>query len=340
MEFQALYYDGRTSARQPVRVRFVDGACLQIEALGSRSRFGLESVKVSPRLGQQPAIVDLPDGGRLEIADAAGFYAELAACGRRRQWVHALESRWSWVLVALLATLGLVWLLYAVGIPAAARTAAAAIPDEVDRALGSEGLQLLDAQLFAPSELPPERQAELAAVFDDVQRAVRTGLDTRLVLRKGQAVGANAFALPSGLVVLTDELVALARHDEELAAVLAHEIGHVRERHSLRALLQNSVVALGIALLTGDIASTSSVVTGLPTLLAFAGYSREFEYEADAVAREYLQVRGLPARRFTELMLRLEADSPDLPDGLGLLRTHQATAERMRAFTGAGTADD
>jgi Zn-dependent protease with chaperone function len=339
VSYQAFYYDGRSSARQPVRVRFGDGTCLLIEALGSVSRFGLEAVKVSPRLGQQPAVVDLPDGARVEIPDAAGFYAELAARGRRRQWVHALESRWTWVLAALVAALSLLWLLYTVGIPAAARTAATVIPADVDRALGAEGLQLLDARLFAPSELPAERQAELAAVFADVQAAVGSGLDTRLLLRKGQTAGANAFALPSGLVVLTDELVALAAHDAELAAVLAHEVGHVRERHTLRALLQNSVVALGLVLLTGDLASTSSIVTGLPTLLAFAGYSREFEYEADAVALEYLEARGLPRSRFTELMQRLEAASPGLPDGLGLLRTHPATPERMRAFANGRPAD-
>lgn len=335
MSYQGLYYDGRTSARQPVNLRFADGAYLLIEALGSVSRFGLDSVTVAPRLGQQPAVVDLPDGGRVEVADAAGFYAELAACGKRKQWVHGLESRWSWVLIALLATVGLVWLLYAVGIPAAARAAAVAIPADVDRALGAEGLELLDRRLFAPSELPPERQAELEAVFADVQDAVGTGLDTRLVLRKGQSAGANAFALPAGTVVLTDELVALSEHDDELAAVLAHEVGHVRQRHSLRALLQNSVVAIGVVLLTGDVGSTSSIVTGLPTLLAFAGYSREFEFEADAVALDYLRMRRLPLRRFADLMQRLEAASPGLPDGLGLLRTHPATAERMRAFAGA-----
>ncbi len=50
----------------------------------------------------------------------------------------------------------------------------------------------------------------------------------------GRAVGANAFALPSGIVVMTDELVELAKTDDELVAVLAHEIGHVRGRHALR----------------------------------------------------------------------------------------------------------
>lgn len=337
MQYPALYYDGRSSARQPVQVRFTDGPVLLVEALGSVSRFGLDDVAVSPRLGAQPAIVDLPDGGRLEIVEAEGFYAELAELGPRRQWVHALESRWSWVLAALLISLGLIWLLYAEGIPAGARVAARAIPAGVDRAIGAEGLELLDKRLFAPSELPKQRREELRALFTDVQAQVGAGVSAALVFRKGQQLGANAFALPSGIVVLTDELVTLAEHDSEVAAVLAHEIGHVRERHSLRSLLQNSAVAMATFLLTGDIGSVATIATGLPTLLAYAGYSREFEYEADAVAACYLDEAGIPRQRFADLMFRLEQSDPGNSDSLGLLRTHPATPKRMQAFVGVQT---
>ena len=83
-------------------------------------------------------------------------------------------------------------------------------------------------------------------------------------------MGANAVALPAGIIIMTDALVELSENDEELAAVLAHEIGHVRNRHALRALLQNSVVAGSIILVTGDASSAGSIAAGIPTLLARA----------------------------------------------------------------------
>ena len=54
----------------------------------------------------------------------------------------------------------------------------------------------------------------------------------RLELRSGEALGANALALPSGIVIMTDDLVALAKSDDEIGAVMAHELGHVRGRHA------------------------------------------------------------------------------------------------------------
>ena len=50
----------------------------------------------------------------------------------------------------------------------------------------------------------------------------------QLEFRHGGYIDANAFALPSGIIVMTDELVELAKSDDELISVLAHEIGHVR----------------------------------------------------------------------------------------------------------------
>ena len=69
----------------------------------------------------------------------------------------------------------------------------------------------------------------------------------RLEVRSAPQIGANAFALPSGIIVVTDELVALSEDDDELAAVIAHELGHVHHRHIMRTVIQNSAAALLVA---------------------------------------------------------------------------------------------
>ena len=151
-----------------------------------------------------------------------------------------------------------------------------------------------------------------------------------LVFRDGGRAGANAFALPSGIVILTDQLVALAEDDAELQAIMAHEIGHVRNRHALRSLLQRSFATGLLIVVTGDVTAAGGMLVTLPTMLLRAGYSREFELEADAVARDYLQRTGQPLTLYTGLLQRMSEASPSSTPGL--LRTHPATPERIEEF--------
>jgi Zn-dependent protease with chaperone function len=333
-DISANYYDGKTSARKVVSVRFTVPGYLSVQELGSLTRYRLADLEIPEQLGSQPARVALPDGGLLEIPDSDAFYAQLRGTSGRNQWLHTLESRWTYAVLALLATLLFAWSAYVWGIPELARRVAWAIPIEVDQQIGKEGLGLLDAQVFSPSELDLMRQLELLAVFISVVETVGEADDYRyeLVFRKGNGMGANALALPAGTIVITDELVALSEHDEELAAIMAHEVGHVRNRHALRMLLQNSVVAGLIITLTGDVASATSLAAGIPTVLARAGYSRDFEYDADAVAMEYLIAADIPLARFADILLRMNEEKPTDSGVLSLLDTHPDSRDRARAF--------
>ncbi len=171
--------------------------------------------------------------------------------------------------------------------------------------------------------------------------ARRAGIDgkSRLEFRKGKGVGANAFALPSGIVVMTDEMVALARNDDELAAVLAHEAEHVRGRHGMRHILQNSMTVLIVSAVTGDIASISSLASTVPTVLIDAKYSRDFEREADAAVAVYLRSRKIPLKRYADILARLQAELDKKVPGESMparnyLSTHPPTEDRIKGFKG------
>jgi Zn-dependent protease with chaperone function len=331
----ANLFDGQTAKRRSVQVKLTVPGYIVLQELGTLSRFRLEDVDISEQLGNQPARVELPDGARLEVSDSETFYAELQNAAGPKQWLHTLESRWAFATLALVLTLAFGWTAYSWGIPAAARLAAFATPPELDSAIGVEGLALLDERVLAPSELDLQRQLELLTVFMSVVATLGPDAEYRyqLVFRKGQGLGANALALPAGTIVLTDEFVALAEHDDEIAAVLAHEVGHIRNRHALRSLLQNSVVAGLILVLTGDISSATSIAAGIPTVLANAGYSRDFEFEADDVAREYLLKNDIPLHRFADVIERLEEQEGEPSAGItNLLATHPAAAECAQNF--------
>jgi Zn-dependent protease with chaperone function len=189
----------------------------------------------------------------------------------------------------------------------------------------------MDRFLFEPTALEPERQAELTALFEGVVATVGDDADYRLELRKSEEIGPNAFALPSGIVVMTDALIRLADDDGEIAAVLAHEVGHVVHHHAMRRLIQSSVTAGLVIAVTGDVGSAANLAAGLPTVLLDASYSRDFEREADEVAFDYLDARGISREELGELLVRIDEEAGRNPGRATLLDSHPASRERLAA---------
>jgi Zn-dependent protease with chaperone function len=207
------------------------------------------------------------------------------------------------------------------------------MPTEVDQAIGTGTLDVLDRAAFQPSMLTRARQRELRSRFVDMTERLDDGHVYQLEFRHGGLIGANAFALPSGIIVMTDELVELAKSDDELVSVLAHEVGHVRGRHALRQLLQAAgVSSLAVALL-GDVSSISGVLAAAPALLQ-ARHSRDFEREADAFSRQWLREHGIAESNFDAILCRISGSHGDAEDededGFDYFASHPSTAERAR----------
>ena len=157
------------------------------------------------------------------------------------------------------------------------------------------------------------------------------------MFRKGGKIGPNAFALPSGTIVFTDEMIQIAERDDELSAVLLHEIGHIVHRHSMRTLIQDSLLGFVLLAMTGDVAGSSELFLALPVLLTEMAYSRKFEREADAYALTAMQDHGIPPVRFASLMRRIEDQKPGTSDmasekWVNYLSTHPLTEERLKEF--------
>ena len=94
-------------------------------------------------------------------------------------------------------------------------------------------------------------------------------------------------------MIVTDDLAALGS-DEEVVAVVAHELGHLHELHSLRQLIQASVVGGATAYWLGDM---SGLAAGLSAMVLETKYSRDFEWQADEYAARLLRAeRGQRAR--------------------------------------------
>lgn len=327
------FYDGKTSAAHPARLSLASGAGQLVleQGMGSQ-RFAIEALEVSSRLGNTPRHVAFPGGGRFETQDNDAMDALLASAQRDGPslWLHRLESKLRYVALGVVVTIAFVWAMVVYGLPAAAKVVAMQMPVAVSTTISDQVLTRLDERLFRPSELPAPTQQRLQARFDEVTATVEEDFPFQLLFRQGgSTLGANAFALPSGLIVMTDELVELAEHDDELVAILAHEVGHVVHRHGLRQVLQHTALGLVLTYLTGD---TSSLVGALPVMLVQLGYSREFEREADEYALEYMRTAGLPPNHFAHIMQRLGHDHEGEKGISHYLSTHPATSERIEPF--------
>lgn len=333
---RARLYDGRTSIARDgeLAVRGTAGvACLDVRAADHDTQVPFAQLVVGERVGETNRLLQLPDGGSIEVLDNTAFDLALEAAGIRTREapIRRLESRWHFAWLALLATLIGSVLFVRYGVPALAVRAVRFIPPHVDALIGADTLRVLDRGVLSPSKLPAGRQQQLRALFVEVATgASPDSSGYRLELRTGGDLRANAFALPSGIVVLTDELEAIARNDDELRGVFAHEVGHLVNRHAMRVLVQNSATALLAAGIFGDASGVTSLAAAAPTVLVNTGYSRDFEREADAFAFHWMTAHHIDPAHLADLLERLGRAQPG--DEPGFLASHPQIRERAQAF--------
>ena len=326
----AFFHDGKSSAQRVVLIEATAPDRLRVTGDGIDLSYPLTDVRVSPRVGNTRRYLYFADGSQCETADNDAIDLIFSAqTGTLASLLHRWESRFGYALLALALTLLAIWGGISYGVPALAKHVAFSLPASTETAMGQNALASLDQFLFAPSQLADARQRELSGIFADMTTGLDRGQAYRLEFRRSDKLGANAIALPSGIIVITDDLVQLAKNNDELIAVLAHEIGHLKYRHALRRVLQDSATALIITGITGDITSITALATTVPTVLVQAKFSRDFEREADEFAIQYLQARGIALDSFAEILLRMEKQKPTAHDVPNYLSTHPATRERV-----------
>jgi predicted Zn-dependent protease len=202
------------------------------------------------------------------------------------------------------------------------------------------------AEILALPQYPLAEDEELLAYVERVGHGLvetndevrRPFLDYRFGILATDEV--NAFACPGGLILITRGLLAKTHGEDELAAVLAHEIAHVTLRHGVAAIQQANLAQAFTYLGAGAAQATMSQedldkVTGLfddsvgdivQTLMT-SGYSREAELAADAVGRQFLVTTGYDPQALGRLLAGMKGEG-------GMFATHPAPAERVAALGG------
>lgn len=336
-QVRASYYDGLTARSQPVSLS-LQGKLLVVSGDFLTRQEAVSSLEISEPMGDAPRIVRFADGAHCEVSEHAAFARLLRDAGISDGLVVRMQARWHWALVAVLLTVITAGAGYRWGLPAAADWIAGRLPDKLLAGMGETTLEILDEHIFGPSQLASKRQEAIIRAFGRLRVPTGKLPAHRIEFRDGGRIGANAFALPDGTIIVTDQLVEIALDDEEILGVMAHEAGHLDRRHSLRMLIQGSIVGFVVGWYLGDV---SSVAAGLPSAILQARYSREFEREADRFAMQMLELNDIPPAALARILQRMQADmhcaiSGDTPgNSFGdYLGSHPATRERINTLGG------
>lgn len=353
----ATYFDGRSARAQPVTLQLLgEGRQRRLHIVGEGVDLQVPAHQVQwperTRHGQR--LAHLASGGHVQCDDGLAWDTWMQSQGQNESLVVKMQQSWRWVAgsVAVLAALAVALQLW--GLPLLARAVVAATPPGIEQSLGESTLAAVDQALMLPSKLPLAEQARITQAFADAV-ARQNSADPqpwRLVFRQSK-IGPNALALPGGTIIMTDEMVALVNADTRvLTAVLAHELGHVQQRHGLRMLVQATVLGALGAVVLGDF---STLLAAVPALLGQAHYSREAEREADAHAVQVLKAAGLSPLHMVTLFEALDEErqkkareasgtkpskddtaDEDSPSWLGIaFASHPSDADRIAFFRAA-----
>ncbi len=150
----------------------------------------------------------------------------------------------------------------------------------------------------------------------------------------------NAFAVPGGFIFITRGMLRLCRSEDELAAVLAHEIGHVQHEHGLRAIKSSRLVTAFTVLaiettrtLAGDevrqlTQAFEGSISDITSTMMTSGYARRLEREADAAALTILKRVGYDPAALTRMLKEMERQLK--PGRRDFASTHPAPSDRIR----------
>jgi Zn-dependent protease with chaperone function len=141
----------------------------------------------------------------------------------------------------------------------------------------------------------------------------------------------NAFAMPGERIVITAELIRRANRPEQVAGVLAHEVGHVLKRHSEAQLVRATGLQILLSVMTGGGGDTVSTIAGVAAILT---YTREAEAEADDIALALLEraaIDPMGLKEFFEIIMAQEGKPSTGTWGTieSAISTHPGTEDRI-----------
>lgn len=255
----------------------------------------------------------------LEITDT-NFIEEFRKFSGHKKWFNVkLTSPVS--IIGLIAVFGLsLWLSYIFLLPTIADSIAKSFPKEYEISMGES----LYKSVLAGEEIDSVKTKEINHFFNQLE--IKKSYPVKITVVKSKVV--NAFALPGGGIVVYDELLNKVSSADQLAALLAHEYGHVEKKHATRNLFRTLSGYIFISVLFSDLNSVANVIVENANQLRNLSYSRELESEADNYGLLILKENNLSGAGMQKLfeLFKEEGGSMEVDE---LLSTHPDLDSRI-----------
>ena len=264
-------------------------------------------------------------------------FAQLASSVE--QYLVWLEKITVKKVIILCASLALMIFGYRAALVAISNQLVRIFPDDWEQVIGKNSYQSLLLVELDVTKIPENRRLSILAKAEPLILAADLPLDVEIFFHSSPVIGANALAFPGGPIVLTDDLIIQLEQDEFILAVLAHELAHVKERHTLQQIFEVLGVLAITSMLFGGNDSILEEASAVGANLLFLRNSRSLESEADSVGVELLKVAGLAPSLMSEALSKLfdssclaenPADSQTCySDAAGWLSSHPDNLERL-----------
>ncbi|MBI1771995.1 MAG: M48 family metallopeptidase [Burkholderiales bacterium] len=349
---QAHYFDHRQALLHKVILHF-QTAGISLAGEGIDRQIDKSQLQLEEAFQDAPCILNFADGSHCEIHAQADKQSLLTYLGYSPSAIERWQHKWQAALLAIIVMAGILFSAYKWGVPVLADKVAVNIPVSYERALGAEIMNALDQTILKPSKLDDRTIAQAEQLLRRL-RPKDSYVPIHLEVRSAPQIGPNAFALPGGTVVVTDQLITLIVGSggneltgflaDELSGVLAHEIGHIENHHTMRRLVRKGLLTVAMGSLFGDF---SSVVALAPAALVSQEYSREMETEADTYAIAALTQRHISPSHLADVLddmskSRKRSGADVTPKWLRVAydyaASHPATDERIARFRKAAAA--
>jgi beta-barrel assembly-enhancing protease len=320
---RARFHDGRTARAHEVEAAVSrDGLRFAFE--GEAHHWPLADVEAE-RVGERVRLSRRRDPARLTV-DAAEWRAATASAG---EGIERHGRRREWRLIGgLVAGAAFVAFVVFVGVPLASGPLARATPVGFERQMGNN----FESQLAVafPRCTGRDGQDALYVFGDSLEDGAATPFNLRVQAVEAPMV--NAFALPGGAIMVTDDLIDMAETPDELAAVIAHEAAHVEQRHVMQAVWRS----LGLGLILDAVVGGGTGAGQQAVLLAGSftdlRYSRDAEQEADARGQAILSKIGLSSQGMAPFFRRLagKGEGKEAQMVKELISSHPDTQRRAK----------
>ncbi|MFC4701884.1 M48 family metallopeptidase [Glaciecola siphonariae] len=289
----------------------------------------LQDCRVEPKLGGLPREVHLPQQGLLTMPSSKDVDAWLAGANPSR--IDQFERSSKMTVLSLVLVPLFIFVMFKYALPQLAVVFADAVPDAAIEVVSQQTLWTLDKAVLNPSKLNKDEQEALGEYWrQKIALLPVSGRSFNIQFRDSSKLGANAFALPDGTIVFTDQLVELFDKDKALlTSVLLHEIGHVEHQHSMRLIAETLVTTLALSYFFGDVSGLLEMFGGVTNTIVQNQFTQKLEWEADNYALANMASIGLSAQDFANAMRKLGEKIGKQSEAEQFMQSHPLIQQRI-----------